>query len=674
MTGCEFGDVAHDPTEFVVLGRVHTGHAHGRKPGAVLLGDDSAENDGRIDADIGETLQDVGHEREVRAAQDRQPDHVGILVSRGRCDLLRSEPDAAVDDFHPGIAGSDGDLLGAVRVAVETGLGDEEPRRPTRHRAHVFDNCGQLVAAMPDGSGDARRRTVLAENGPQLFSPFPRGAACPSELDRRTHDVLVGLRRGSECEQGRGDRCVVAMSAPFAHVVDRLLLDRRVDDEDVAFAAERTIGGLGEPVDADDGLRSGFDPSRPLGHRTHESALQLIDRFECAAEREHVVQLLPCRLTQLGGLGLYHRRTVEDVGVLEQVGLECEHLLHPQRPLLIPRPGKPERLVPRRQLHAARPRLLRQRDGEHLEHDSLHVVLRLCFGQPERVDLHAVAEPPCLDVGDAVALDSDLVPQLGERAEFADLFDEADARVDEERDRAENLRELLWLDLTAVAHGVEHADGGCERVRDLLHRRRSGLLEVIRANVGRVPLRSVFRAPRHHVDDQPPRRLWREDVGAAAEILLDDVVLGRAAQRGRRHSLLLGVRDVQGEQPCCRRVDRHRGVHLPRRDRVQQGAHVAEMDDRYADLADLAPGQFVVRVVAGLGRQIERDRKPRLALGEVGSVQLVRCPSRRMTRIRAHHPRFVAAYSVASAVVHPASVIAAWGALPPEPSCRCRER
>ena len=43
------------------------------------------------------------------------------------------------------------------------------------------------------------------------------------------------------------------------------------------------------------------------------------------------------RLGELGGLRLDHVRALEEVVVLEQVGLEGEHLLDPQRPLLVPR-------------------------------------------------------------------------------------------------------------------------------------------------------------------------------------------------------------------------------------------------------------------------------------------------------------------------------------------------
>jgi hypothetical protein len=60
------------------------------------------------------------------------------------------------------------------------------------------------------------------------------------------------------------------------------------------------------------------------------------------------------------------------------------------------------------------------------------------------------------------------------------------------------------------------------------------------------------------------------------------------------------------------------------------------------DLAYLAARELVVRVVAGLRRQIERDREPGLALGQVAPVELVRARGGGMTRVGAHHPRPVA--------------------------------
>ena len=132
--------------------------------------------------------------------------------------------------------------------------------------------------------------------------------------------------------------------------------------------------------------------------------------------------------------------------------------------------------------------------------------------------------------------------------------------------------------------------------------------------------------------------LGREGVGAAREVLLDDVVLGRALERGALDAVLLGDRDVEAEQPGRGRVDRHRGVHLLERDAVEQLVHVALVGDRDADLADLAAGEDVVGVIAGLGRQVEGDREAGLALGQVAAVELVGAFRVGMAGIGAHHP------------------------------------
>ena len=102
--------------------------------------------------------------------------------------------------------------------------------------------------------------------------------------------------------------------------------------------------------------------------------------------------------------------------------------------------------------------------------------------------------------------------------------------------------------------------------------------------------------------------------------------------------VLLGDRDVEGEQPGGGGVDRHRGVHLVERDAVEQRVHVALVDDRDADLADLAAGQRVIGVVPGLGGEVEGDREAGLALGQVSPVELVGAPGVGVPRVGAHHP------------------------------------
>ena len=305
----------------------------------------------------------------------------------------------------------------------------------------------------------------------------------------------------------RVHRRLVALLAPAAQRLDLLGLDRGVDDEDAALGVrgQRRRLGLGVAVDADDHLLAGLDPLRTRSRCESTSAAFMYGTASTAPPCSSTTAISArAPSTQLLDEALHHLRALEDVGVLEQVGLEGQHLLDAQRPLLVPRAREAERLVPGRQLDRAGARAAAQRHGERLEHDALHVVLGLRLGEPERVDLHAVAEAPQLGVLHAVALAAQLLPQQRHRAQLRVLLDEAHAGVDEERDAPEHLRHDRLVD--ALAHGVEHGDGVGHREGDLLHRRRSRLLEVVGADVDRVPLRDVLDRVGDDVGDQPHRR------------------------------------------------------------------------------------------------------------------------------------------------------------------------
>ena len=237
---------------------------------------------------------------------------------------------------------------------------------------------------------------------------------------------------------------------------------------------------------------------------------------------------------------------------------------------------------------------------------------------------------------DAVALAAELLPQRRHRAQLGVLLDEAHAGVDEEGDAREHGAHALVAD--PRAHLVEHRLRRRHGEGDLLHRRRARLLQVVGADVHRVPPRHVLDRVGHGVGDQPHRRRGREGVGPAREVLLDDVVLRRPLEHGRIDALLLRAHDVERQQPRGRRVDRHRRVHAVERDAVQQRVHVALVRDGDADLADLAARELVVGVVAGLRRQVERDREPGLPLGEVAAVERVGLRGGRVARVRPHHP------------------------------------
>ena len=151
----------------------------------------------------------------------------------------------------------------------------------------------------------------------------------------------------------------------------------------------------------------------PLAVGLDQARLHVGDGLDGAAVLLDHRHLGPGALGQLLDQAVHHLRALEDVGVLEQVGLVGQHLLDPQAPLLVPGAGQAHRLVPGRQLDRAGAGVAAEGHGERLEHDPLDVVLRLGLGQAERVDLDAVAEAQHLLVGDAVALAADLVPERG---------------------------------------------------------------------------------------------------------------------------------------------------------------------------------------------------------------------------------------------------------------------
>ena len=69
----------------------------------------------------------------MRARQDRQADHVDVLLERGRRDHLGRLAEARVDDLEALVAQAAGEHLGAAIVAVEARLGDQHLERSIGH-------------------------------------------------------------------------------------------------------------------------------------------------------------------------------------------------------------------------------------------------------------------------------------------------------------------------------------------------------------------------------------------------------------------------------------------------------------------------------------------------------------------------------------------------------------
>ena len=94
-----------------------------------------------------------------------------------RDDLGRRQADAVVDHLHAGVAGAQRDLLGAVGMAVEAGLADDEPRRLAELLAelrHHRGGCPFVAPAVAVLGADAGRRAVLAEDARAASRPIRR--------------------------------------------------------------------------------------------------------------------------------------------------------------------------------------------------------------------------------------------------------------------------------------------------------------------------------------------------------------------------------------------------------------------------------------------------------------------------------------------------------------------
>ena len=193
--------------------------------------------------------------------------------------------------------------------------------------------------------------------------------------------------------------------------------------------------------------------------------------------------------------------------------------------------------MPRRFLGRQRQRLVaavavqRLRAAEHrrqrLQRDADDVVVGLLRGERAAGGLRVEAQLLRARVRRAEAVAHDARPQPARRAELRDLLEKVVVRVEEER---QPLAEPVDVE-PGVDRRLHVGDRVREGERDLLHRRRSRLADVIAADRDRVPVRQLALAEREDVGDDPQRGARRIDVGAARDVLLEDVVLDRARER-----------------------------------------------------------------------------------------------------------------------------------------------
>ena len=212
----------------------------------------------------------------------------------------------------------------------------------------------------------------------------------------------------------------------------------------------------------------------------------------------------------------------------------------------------------------------------------------------------------------AEAILHDSRPHPARGAELGDLFEKIVVQVPEER---QPLREVVDSD-TALDGFLDVADAIGKRECQLLHGGRAGLADVVAGDRHGMPARNLARAELDHVGDDSQRRTRRANPFLLRDVLLEHVVLNRAADAIPRNSVALGHDQVHREQNRRRAIHRHRRGHAVERNSIEQRRHVVDGRDRHALASNFAERAFVVGVVAHQRRHVERGREPVLALAE----------------------------------------------------------
>ena len=116
------------------------------------------------------------------------------------------------------------------------------------------------------------------------------------------------------------------------------------------------------------------------------------------------------------------------------------------------------------------------------------------------------------------------------------------------------------------------------------------------------------------------RGLRREDIRAARDVLLEDVVLDRAASLSASTPWLFATAMYIASSTAAGALMVMLSADLVQRDAVEASVSMScQADDGDADLAHFAVRHGVVGVVADLRRQVEGDRQTGLPLARAGS-------------------------------------------------------
>ena len=186
---------------------------------------------------------------------------------------------------------------------------------------------------------------------------------------------------------------------------------------------------------------------------------------------------------------------------------------------------------------------------------------------------------------------------------------------------------------------IEIRTGIREREGDLLDCVRPRFTNVVPAHRERDPARDISGDVLHHVDRELEAGGCWEDLRAAGDVLLEDVVLDEHAELVRVHPALrresLEHRDPDVANRVRGRADL---ADLLERDSLHEDFDVGEAVDRDADLADLTARECVIGVEPHLSGKVECNAEAGEPLVDERTEACVRLACRSEARVLTHCP------------------------------------
>mmetsp|Transcript_24008 Transcript_24008/g.44069 ORF Transcript_24008/g.44069 Transcript_24008/m.44069 type:complete len:207 (-) Transcript_24008:7087-7707(-) len=181
----------------------------------------------------------------MAAAQDGEANHMGRVFACRRYDLVGCEADAFIGDIHAAVTGPHGNLLGTVRVTVQSRFADQKFQAAAQPVADRIDRIAQIVQSFGHVGltrADTRWAPIFAMDCAHLCGPLACGDAGAGGHDRGGHDIVARSSSGAQVCQGGIDRCGIPCVPPRIQSVNLLLLNRRVHHHDPAISGHQWGG------------------------------------------------------------------------------------------------------------------------------------------------------------------------------------------------------------------------------------------------------------------------------------------------------------------------------------------------------------------------------------------------------------------------------------------------